>query len=315
MKKIPVLLDGDPGHDDAIAWVLARSNPNFEIKGITTVPGNQTSEKVTYNARRIATLLGLDVPVAKGRNIPIIQELRVTPEVHGETGLDGPAMPEPAHELSPLSAVDLMAKVVRESDEKVVIIATGPQTNVGSFLVAHPELHEKIECISIMGGGIRNGNWVPGAEFNILTDPEAMQIELQSGIPMYMAGLDVTERALVYPEDRERIRAVDNQVAHIVADWLHFFFQYHSEIGWEGAPLHDPCAVAVLMHPEIFTIKHMHVDVETEGYYTRGCTVGDLRIESKQEPNINVLLDVDREKFVDLLVEAVKSYDGWEVEI
>lgn len=315
MRKIPIILDGDPGHDDAIAWVLAKSNPNFDIKAVTTVAGNQTSAKVTYNARRICALLGIDAPVARGRDIPMIQDLVVAPEFHGESGLDGPALPEPNQEESELYAPELMAKVISESEDKVIIIATGPQTNVGALLLAHPELKEKIECISIMGGGLRNGNWTPAAEFNILTDPESMDIELKSGIPFYMSGLDVTERAIVYPKDRDRIRAVGNQVANIVADWLEFFFIHHREMGWEGSPLHDPCAVGVLMKPEIFTIKDVYVQVETQGDYCRGATVGDFRATATEAPNVHALVDVDRDAFVDMLVEAVKTYDGWEVKI
>ena len=315
MSKIPIILDGDPGHDDAIAWMLAKSNPDFEIIAVTTVAGNQTCEKVTYNARRICALLGIDAPVARGRDVPIIQDLVVTPEFHGETGLDGPALPEPNRPESELYAPELMAKVISESKEKVKIFATGPQSNVGALLLAHPELHKKIESISIMGGGIQNGNYAVGAEFNILTDPEAMDIELKSGIPFYMAGLDVTEKALVYPEDKERIRAVGNQIANVVADWLEFFFIHHAALGWAGSPLHDPCAVAVQMHPEIFTIEDMHVDVELDGQYTRGATVGDRRANSTEIPNAHVLMNVEREKFIELLISAVKSYDGWEVKI
>ncbi|MBO7698939.1 MAG: nucleoside hydrolase, partial [Erysipelotrichaceae bacterium] len=219
IKKRPVILDGDPGHDDAIAWVLASTVPEFEIKAITTVAGNQTLEKVTYNARRIAALLKLDIEVAKGRNRPLCGDLIIAPNFHGETGLDGPKLPEPDHELSSLSAIEMMAKVLEESEEKVTIITTGAQTNVAALLLAHPELKEKIGLISTMGGGLRNGNWTSGAEFNILVDPEAAYTVYHSGLPLQMCGLDVTEKALVYPEDWERIRTLNNPVARIVAEW------------------------------------------------------------------------------------------------
>ena len=314
-KRIPIILDGDPGHDDAIAWVLAKSDPRFKILAVTSCSGNQTIEKTTYNAQRICTLLGIDAPIGMGMTHGLLSEPFDCPNVHGKSGLDGPALPEPKNELSELSSVELMAKVLQESEEPVTIIATGAQTNVGALLLAHPELKEKIARISIMGGGIKYGNWVPAAEFNILVDPEAAKVVFESGIDLYMAGLDVTEKALVYPEDFERIRSVGNQVAGIVADWLTFFYNFHKSLGYPGAPLHDPCAVAVLLHPELFEIVDMHVDIECEGEYSRGTTVGDMRGFGDAEPNAHVLMNINREAFIDLLVDAVKSYDGWEVEI
>lgn len=314
-KKIPIILDGDPGHDDAIAWMLAKASPQFEIKAVTSCSGNQTIEKTTYNALRICTLLGIDAPVAMGLPHGLLSEPFDAPSVHGQSGLDGPKLPEPSMELSPLKAPELMAKVLRESEEKVTIIATGAQTNVAALLLAHPELKDKIERISIMGGGLTHGNWTPAAEFNILVDPEAAQIVFKSGIELYMAGLDVTEKALIFPEDFERIRKVGNQVAEVVADWLDFFYLFHRDRGYAGAPLHDPCAVAVLLHPEIFTIKDYYVEIETAGEYSRGATVADMRGFDGPVPNAHCLMGVDRKAFAELLAEAVKAYDGRKVEI
>ena len=314
MKKRPVILDGDPGHDDAIAWVVAASVPEFDITAITTVAGNQTLAKVTYNAQRIAALLHLDVPVAKGRPVPLMSDLIIAPNFHGQSGLDGPQLPEPARGVSPLSAIEMMAKVLRESEEKVTIIATGPQTNVGALLLTHPELKDKIEVISTMGGGIRNGNWTPAAEFNILVDPEASYIENVSGVPLQMCGLDVTEQAIVYPEDWEKIRALGNPVAKVVAEWFDFFFIHLSELGWKGATLHDPCAVLSLVHPEIFDIRDYYVITELGGQYTRGETVADVYGITGNKPNCRAVVGLDREKFVDYLIEACRTYDGWEVE-
>lgn len=207
-KKIPVILDGDPGHDDAIAWVLARASRDLGILAVTSCCGNQTIEKTTYNALRVCTLIGLHAPVGKGCPHPLLNDVMNAPSVHGESGLDGPALPEPAFEASALSAPELMAKVLRESPEPVTIVATGPQTNVAALLLAHPELKCKIARISLMGGGIATGNWTPAAEFNILVDPEAARIVFTSGVPITMAGLDVTEKALIMPEDFERVRAL-----------------------------------------------------------------------------------------------------------
>jgi pyrimidine-specific ribonucleoside hydrolase len=313
IKKRPVILDGDPGHDDAIAWVLAAASDEFDIKAITTVAGNQTLEKVTYNARRIAALLHLDIEVAKGRNKPLCGDLIIAPNFHGETGLDGPVLPEPRNELSKLSAIEMMEKVLRESDEKVTIITTGAQTNIAALLLAHPELKDKIELISTMGGGLRNGNWTSGAEFNILVDPEAAYNVYHSGVPLQMCGLDVTERALVYPEDWQRIRELNNPVAEVVAGWFDFFFIHVSSLGWKGATTHDPCAVMSILHPEIFTIKDYYVDIELSGKYCRGATIADYHNRLGNKPNCRCVVDVDREKFVEYLVEACAKFDGWEV--
>ncbi len=313
IKKRPVILDGDPGHDDAIGWVLASTIPEFDIRAITTVAGNQTLEKVTYNARRIAALLHLDIEVAKGRNKPLCGDLIIAPNFHGETGLDGPELPEPDHALSKLSAIEMMEKVLRESEEKVTIISTGAQTNVAALLLAHPELKEKIEMISTMGGGLRNGNWTAGAEFNILVDPEAAYTVYHSGLPLQMCGLDVTEKAIVYPEDWERIRALHNPVAEVVAGWFDFFFIHMSALGWKGCLLHDPCAVMSLVHPEIFDIRDYYVDIELNGRYCRGATVADYHNRLGKEPNCRCVMGLDREKFVEYLIEACAKYDGWEV--
>lgn len=313
IKKIPVILDGDPGHDDAIGWVLAATCPEFDIKAITTVAGNQTLEKVTYNARRIAALLHLDIEVAKGRNKPLCSDLIIAPNFHGETGLDGPALPEPRNELSKLSAIEMMAKVLQESEEKVIIITTGAQTNVAALLLAHPELKEKIRLISTMGGGLRNGNWTSGAEFNILVDPEAAYTVIHSGVPVQMCGLDVTEKALVYPEDWERIRALNNPVAKVVAEWFDFFFIHVKSLGWAGATTHDPCAVMSIVHPEIFDIRDYYVDIELQGKYCRGATVADYNGSTGNKPNFRCVVDLDRQKFVDYLVEACSKFEGWEI--
>ena len=313
IRKRPVILDGDPGHDDAIAWVLAAAADELDIKAITTVAGNQTLEKVTYNARRIAALLHLDIEVAKGRNRPLCSELIIAPNFHGETGLDGPVLPEPDHKLSGLSAPEMMAKVLRESEEKVTIISTGAQTNVAAMLLAYPELKEKIEMISTMGGGLRNGNWTAGAEFNILVDPEAAYNVYHSGVKLQMCGLDVTEKALVYPEDWERIRSLNNPIAKVVAEWFDFFFIHVSSLGWSGATTHDPCAVLSILHPEIFDIRDYYVDIELNGEYTRGATIADYTGRHSNEPNCACVVDLDREKFVDYLYEACSRYEGWEV--
>lgn len=307
-KPIPVILDGDPGHDDAIAWVLAKSSPLLDIRACTSVCGNQTIEKTTYNALRICTLIGNHAPFGVGRPRPLVSAPIIAPTVHGKSGLDGPDLPEPDFAPCGLDAPALMEKVIEESDEPVTLVPTGPLTNVAALLLSRPDLKKKIARISFMGGGIAYGNWTPAAEFNILVDPEAAKVVFESGIPLIMAGLDVTEKALVFPEDFERIRAVGNKVAQVVADWLAFFYGFHRSLGYPGAPVHDAVAVAALIKPQLLTFKNLYVQVETEGDFCKGTTVGDMYGVTGRAPNVACIMDIDRQGFVDLLVEAVKQY-------
>ncbi len=307
-SKIPIILDGDPGHDDAIAWMLAKASSMLEILACTSVSGNQSIEKTSYNARRVMTLLGIKAPFAMGRENPLHGEPIHAGNIHGETGLDGPALPQPAIEAEPLTAVELMAKTIMASGEPVTIVATGPLTNVGALLMLYPELKPKIARISIMGGGLAHGNWTPAAEFNILVDPEAADVVFKSGIPLTMAGLDVTLKALVFPEDFERIRALGNPIAVVVAEWLDFFYNFHRGIGYAGAPVHDAVAVAALIRPEILTARDLYVQVETAGDFCRGATIADHYGYHQQPPNTHALIDIDREGFIDLLAEAAAWY-------
>ncbi len=308
---LPIILDCDPGHDDAIALVLALASPELEVKAVTSSAGNQTPDKTLRNVLRMLTLLKRsDIPVAGGAVKPLMRDLIIADNVHGETGLDGPALPEPDFAPQNCTAVELMAKVLRESPEPVTLVATGPQTNVALLLNSHPELHAKIARIVIMGGAMGLGNWTPAAEFNIYVDPEAAEIVFQSGIPVVMAGLDMTHRAQIMADDIERFRAINNPVARTVAELLDFFMEYHKTEKWgfQGAPLHDPCTIAWLLKPEIFTTARRWVGVETQGKYTQGMTVVDYYMLTGNEPNTDIMLDIDRQAFVDLLAERLAFY-------
>ncbi|ECS4395367.1 pyrimidine-specific ribonucleoside hydrolase RihA [Salmonella enterica subsp. enterica serovar Typhimurium var. 5-] len=316
MDPIAMLFDEptsalDPGHDDAIALVLALASPELEVKAITSSAGNQTPEKTLRNVLRMLTLLKrLDIPVAGGAVKPLMRELIIADNVHGESGLDGPALPEPSFAPQSGTAVELMAKTLRESAQPVTIVSTGPQTNVALLLNSHPELHTKIARIVIMGGAMALGNWTPAAEFNIYVDPEAAEIVFQSGIPVVMAGLDVTHKAQIHAADIERFRAIGNPISTIVAELLDFFMEYHKDEKWGfvGAPLHDPCTIAWLLKPEIFTTVERWVGVETQGKYTQGMTVVDYYFLTGNKPNATVMVDVDRQGFVDLLAERLQYY-------
>lgn len=306
--SLPIILDCDPGHDDAIALILALASPELELKAVTTSAGNQTPDKTLRNALRILTLLQRsDIPVAGGAVKPLMRELIIADNVHGESGLDGPELPEPGFAPQTCNAVELIAQTLRASQQPVTVVATGPLTNIALLLTSHPELHAKISRIVIMGGAAMLGNWTPAAEFNIYVDPEAAEIVFQSGLPIVMAGLDVTHRAQIMSEDIERFRQLGNPVAGVVADLLDFFMEYHKQEKWgfQGAPLHDPCTIAWLIKPEIFTCVDRWVGVETQGKYTQGMTVVDYYSLTANQPNTTVMMDVDRQAFVDLLVERI----------
>ncbi|HAD38517.1 MAG: pyrimidine-specific ribonucleoside hydrolase RihA [Aeromonas sp.] len=310
-KALPIIIDCDPGHDDAIALILALASPKLNVLAVTTSAGNQTPDKTLRNALRILTLLGRhDIPVAGGAPNPLLRELIIADNVHGESGLDGPALPEPGFAPQALTAVELMAKTLRASTEPVTLVPTGPLTNIALLLSAHPKLKAKIARIVLMGGSAGPGNWTPAAEFNIYVDPEAAEMVFSAGVPITMCGLDVTHAAQVMDEDIERIRAITNPIARTVAELLDFFMIYHRDPKWGfvGAPLHDPCTIAWLLRPELFTGIECHVSVETQGQYTVGMTVVDRYRLSPHEPNATVLLGVERQGFIDLLVEQLQAY-------
>lgn len=308
----PVILDCDPGHDDAIALILALASPELKVLAVTTSAGNQTPDKTLNNALRILTLLGRDdIPVAAGAPKPLARELIIADNVHGESGLDGPKLPDPAFVPQAMTGLELMAKCLRESLEPVTLVPTGPLTNIALLLAAHPELKPKIARIVLMGGAAGAGNWTPAAEFNIYVDPEAADMVFKSGIPITMCGLDVTHEAQVMDEDIERVRAITNPVAQCVAELLDFFMIYHRDPKWgfAGAPLHDPCTIAWLLAPELFHGVECRVDIETRGEHTVGMTVVDRYGLTGKPANALVLLGLDRPGFIDLLVTRLRAFD------
>ncbi|WP_337076534.1 pyrimidine-specific ribonucleoside hydrolase RihA [Aeromonas dhakensis] len=309
---LPVILDCDPGHDDAIALILALASPELKVLAVTTSAGNQTPDKTLNNALRILTLLGRDdISVAAGAPKPLARELIIADNVHGESGLDGPKLPDPAFAPVAMTALELMAKCLRESPEPVTLVPTGPLTNIALLLAAHPELKSKIARIVLMGGAAGAGNWTPAAEFNIYVDPEAADMVFKSGLPITMCGLDVTHEAQVMDEDIERVRAINNPVAQCVAGLLDFFMIYHRDPKWgfAGAPLHDPCTIAWLLAPALFHGVECRVDIETGGTHTSGMTVVDRYGLTGKSANALVLLGLDRAGFIDLLVTRLRAFD------
>jgi pyrimidine-specific ribonucleoside hydrolase len=307
----PVILDCDPGHDDALAIALACASPGLEVLGLTTVAGNAGLENTTRNALRVLTLLDrTDIPVAAGAERPLVRDPWTPAHVHGASGLDGADLPEPAISLRPESALELIVRLVRACPGPVTLVPTGPLTNVALFLRAVPTLaRERIAAISLMGGSLGVGNTTASAEFNIWADPEAAAIVFESGIPIHMAGLDVTHQALVLPTDIERLEALGTRTGRVFADLMRFFGIHHRErYGWPGPPIHDAVAVAELVAPWLIVRRPLRIDVETGDGLTRGRTVADQRGVTGRDPNAEVEVAIDREAFLDLVIEAVGSF-------
>jgi inosine-uridine nucleoside N-ribohydrolase len=304
----PILIDCDPGHDDAIALLLALASPEVDLLGITTVAGNQTLEKTTANALKILEFVGrTEVPVAAGAPRPLVREPYVAAYVHGETGMDGPDLPAPTTAPASEHAVDFLAAKLTASPAPVTLIPVGPLTNVGLLLARYPEAAGRIDRIVLMGGAIAEGNVTPAAEFNIWADPEAASRVFTSGIDVTMIGLDVTHKALFRPADSERL-ATTGRVGRLVAELFGFYQQFHSEqYGWDGSPVHDAVAVAHVLRPGIVHTADRGVVVDCGGELSRGRTYVDLWGRAHWEPNAHVAVDIEAQDFVDFLVERLAS--------
>ena len=307
MSPKPVILDVDPGHDDAVALMMACGSPHLDLLAVTTVAGNVSLEKTTRNALRVLSLVGhTHVPVAAGAPEPLRRPLHTAEDIHGESGLDGPEIPEAGFEPDERAAVELIADTLRGSPEPVTLVPVGPLTNVATLLREHPELREKISHVSLMGGSIGLGNTTPAAEFNIFVDPEAAREVFDSGLPITMSGLDVTHQAGAGPQERERLRAAGG-IGGVVAGFLDFFAAtYEGVFGFDAPPLHDPVAVAAVLDPDLLETRPMRVDVECESDLTRGETVCDFYGVTGKPPNARVGVELDREGFFELLYDSLK---------
>jgi inosine-uridine nucleoside N-ribohydrolase len=305
---VPVLIDCDPGHDDAMALLLALASPELELLGVTTVHGNSTLENTTANALRVLEFAGHGhVPVAAGADRPLVQEPRLAEHVHGATGLDGPDLPPPAGAPVAEHAVDFLADRLRAAGRPVTLIPTGPMTNVALLFARHSDAAEHLERIVLMGGAIAEGNVTPAAEFNIWADPEAAARVFAAGVDVTMVGLDVTHRALMTADHAERLRA-SGRVGAMVAELWAFYHRFHRRVyEFPGAPVHDALAVAHVIDPRFLTTEHRHVAVDCASELCQGRTVVDLWRVTGGEPNAHVAVGVDGTAFLDLLVERIAS--------
>ncbi|MFW6329609.1 MAG: nucleoside hydrolase [Alkalispirochaetaceae bacterium] len=307
----PVFIDCDPGHDDMMAIMLAASHPDLEVIGITTVAGNQTGAKTYNNAGRTLTLINrLDIPVVRGADAPLCRPLVTAPAIHGSSGLDGADLPDSRIPVIEESAPAFMARRIFERKERVVLVPTGPLTNVALALRTYPALGDKIERIVLMGGAVYDSNITPAAEFNIYVDPEAASTVFESGIPITMVGLDATNKAkMLYPEI-EKLEKHSGPIHRIVGPLMRFFADTNREVfGFDGAPIHDALAVATVIEPGIITGDEYRVDIETSSELTRGQTVADLYRVTGKGANARVAMGVDRERLMQMLFEAIKRLE------
>jgi inosine-uridine nucleoside N-ribohydrolase len=307
---IPVLIDCDPGQDDAIAILLALASPELELLGVTTVAGNQTLDKTTVNALKVLELAGRgDVPVAAGADRPLVSELVTAADAHGESGLDGPALPPPHSQPLEQHAVDFLAERVLASHRPVTLVPLGPLTNVALLLAERPEAAAKLERIVLMGGAIAEGNMTPSAEFNIWVDPEAAARVFESGLDITMVGLDVTDRAVLTADHAESLRSAGG-VATAVAEMLDFYGSFYREVyDHGGCPIHDAVAVAHVIRPGIVETVARHVAVELGSGLCRGRTVVDTRRRRvAPKPTARVAVDVDVDGFRELLLGRLRSF-------
>ena len=308
--KHKIILDCDPGHDDAIAILLAAHHPDIDLLAITTVAGNQSLDKTTLNALKVCSLANIrDVPVARGMDRPLVRPASHAANIHGESGMDGPDVPEPDIEPVAQHGVDLLIDMLMDSDGDITIVPTGPLTNIATAIRREPAILPRIKAISLMGGAIGVGNRMPAAEFNIWADPEAAAIVFDCGRPLTLSPLEVTHQALATGEVLDRLRAANRPVASFAADLLTFFGDtYRNVFGFPAPPVHDPCAVAAVIDPDLLQAHTIRVEIETEGEWTSGRTVCDIYGVLGKEPNVRVGYVLDVPRFWEMLISTILTY-------
>ena len=303
MTPTPIVLDCDPGHDDAIAIMLALASPEVELVAVTTVSGNAPLHHTTANAIRVLDHLGRsDVPVAAGADRPLVQDPFTPGDVHGPTGLDGPALPPPGREPVAAHAVDLIAELATSDRAPVTLVATGPLTNVALFAARHPRAAAALARVVIMGGSIGLGNVTPAAEFNIWADPDAARRVFTSGLDVTMVGLDVTHQALLSPVENEDLRG-RGRAGRLTAELVDFYRRSHPHM--PGTPIHDAVAVAQVVRPELLTLEQCHVEVDC-GPVSRGRTLVDLHGVTGRPANVHVATAIDG-SFTEFLGQRIAS--------
>ena len=308
-SRVKMILDCDPGHDDAMAMVVAASHA--DLVGVTTVAGNAPITATTRNARIVLDMIGSKAPLHQGAHRPLVAEPKDAAYVHGESGLDGADLPEPSRPADSEDAVHFIIESCRNT-EGIWLVPTGPLTNIALALRTAPDIAHKIAGISLMGGGTF-GNRTTAAEFNIWADPEAAAMVFGYGGKLMMSGLDVTHKLQATPERIEKVRELPGKLAGVLADLFVFFSDVYvsRHDNMRGGAVHDPCAVLALTHPQLFTMKDHHVIVETSGEHSRGMTLVDMRgLKERKNPNCTVVWDVDAEAAFNVIVDSIGAYSS-----
>ncbi|WP_439257928.1 uridine-preferring nucleoside hydrolase UriH [Lonepinella sp. BR2271] len=304
-----IILDCDPGHDDAIAILLAHGNPNIDLLAITTVVGNQTIDKVSRNALAVAEIANIrGIPIAKGATRPLVREVENAPSIHGDSGLDGPVLPNPRQSLSEKHAVNLIIDLIMSHPEKTItLVPTGGLTNIALAARLEPRIIDRVKEVVLMGGGYHTGNWSAVAEFNIKIDPEAAHIVFNAGWKVTMVGLDLTHQALATPDVVQRIADIGTPVSQFVVELLDFFGRmYKKNQNFDSPPVHDVCAVAYVIDPTLIEVQNVPVNIELTGTHTLGMTVADFRYPPKPS-NTFVAKKLDKDRFWDLVINSIKG--------
>lgn len=315
MKKIPVIIDCDPGTDDALMLLLAFASKNIDVLAVTAAAGNLDVCQTSLNAMKILDFLGkTEIPVAEGAEKPLARECRPAGKMHGKTGLGTLELPLPSFKIQEKKAVDLTGGILQnlhkksEKYEKVTLVCTAPLTNTALLLEKYPECKSKIEKIILMGGGLEHGNCTPAAEFNMLFDPEAAQAVFSSGIPIIMCALDMTEKAFISFDEIKELRQIPGKAAAAACELLEFMQVFHKKMGHSGVFLHDPATIGFLLHPEFFSTQDFSIEIENQGRFTTGMTVADRRKSPfSKKTNAKVCVDLDRKAFVCFVKECLHS--------
>jgi len=310
MTNRKIILDCDPGHDDAIAILLAGNHPSIELLGITVECGNQTLEKTGRNALNLIQYLDINVPVCLGSPEPIIKEVDICPAIHGESGLDGFEFPHLAITFDPRHAVTYIVETIMNSKEKITVVTTGPMTNLALAMKIEPRIKNNIEEVLLMGGAYTNGNVTPAAEFNIQCDPEAAHIVFTSGCIVKMFGLDVTRQVLVLPKVVERMEKINNKASLLFIKLMNVFNENQKRVfGFAGGPLHDPVTIAYLIDPSIVTLSFVHCDIDISRGTSYGRTNCDIFDYMKLPKNTYVATAIDVPKYWDIIETGLKQYN------
>ena len=308
MPSHKVILDCDPGHDDAMAILLAAGHPDIDLLAITTCAGNQTIEKVTRNALAVCAVAGIDVPVAAGAAGPLVRQQIVAPDIHGESGLDGPELPTATRDLDPRHGADLIVETLLAHEaQTVTLVPTGPLTNIALAMRKEPAIVERVERVVLMGGAYTRGNRTPAAEFNIAADPEAAYAVFDAAWPVTMVGLDLTHQATADAQVQQRIAAIGTPLSAFVTEVLDFFTRsYEQHQGFAAPPVHDPCCIAAIADPTVMDTRDAFVTVELTGTWTTGMTVTDFSDAYGRPHNTQVATHLDRDRFWDMMIDAIQ---------